>query len=158
MFFLLQMLFVCNYWCNTSALLHMSLLEYGLPVPGTRIWTSLICFVKLKMKIGLTETCAGSFASIPNNMEMLGTVGPPAPYVDACLESVPEMGYDALASTPRGEVCIRGNTLFSGYYKREDLTKEAMVDGWFHTGLSIYVYQNHSVTFLCYFLLDHITR
>jgi len=65
---------------------------------------------------------------------MLGTVGPPVPNVDVCLESVPEMGYDALADTPRGEVCVKGKTLFSGYHKREDLTKEVMVDGWFHTG------------------------
>jgi long-chain acyl-CoA synthetase len=65
---------------------------------------------------------------------MLGTVGPPVPKVDVCLESVPEMEYDALSSTPRGEVCIRGDTLFSGYYKREDLTKEVLVDGWLHTG------------------------
>ncbi|KAG2677053.1 hypothetical protein I3843_12G082900 [Carya illinoinensis] len=83
---------------------------------------------------GLTETCAGTFVSLPNELPMLGTVGPPVPNVDVCLESVPEMGYDALSNTPRGEVCVRGKTLFSGYYKREDLTKEVMVDGWFHTG------------------------
>lgn len=68
---------------------------------------------------------------------MLGTVGPPVPNVDVCLESVPEMGYDALSKTPRGEVCVRGKTLFSGYYKREDLTNEVMADGWFHTGFPI---------------------
>uniref|UniRef100_A0A0E0N0T0 Long-chain-fatty-acid--CoA ligase n=1 Tax=Oryza rufipogon TaxID=4529 RepID=A0A0E0N0T0_ORYRU len=84
---------------------------------------------------GLTETCAGSFVSLPNNMSMLGTVGPPVPYVEVHLESVPEMGYDALSKeSPRGEICIRGDTLFSGYHKREDLTKEVLVDGWFHTG------------------------
>ncbi|KAL5989308.1 Long chain acyl-CoA synthetase 4 [Asimina triloba] len=83
---------------------------------------------------GLTETCAGTFVSLPNEVSMLGTVGPPVPNVDVCLESVPEMGYDALSATPCGEVCVRGNTLFSGYYKREDLTKEVLVDGWFHTG------------------------
>ncbi|CAH9077328.1 unnamed protein product [Cuscuta epithymum] len=83
---------------------------------------------------GLTETCAGTFVSLPNRVDMLGTVGPPVPNVDVCLESVPEMGYDALSEIPRGEVCVKGETLFSGYYKREDLTKEAIVDGWFHTG------------------------
>lgn len=87
--------------------------------------------------VGLTETCAGSFVAQPDKLSMIGTVGPPLPIVDVCLESVPEMGYDALASTPRGEICIRGKCLFSGYYKREDLTKEVITDGWFHTGESV---------------------
>ncbi|KAI7739207.1 hypothetical protein M8C21_005629, partial [Ambrosia artemisiifolia] len=83
---------------------------------------------------GLTETCAGSFVSMPNEMGMLGTVGPPVPNLDARLVSVPEMNYDALSSKAQGEICIRGDVLFSGYHKREDLTKEVLVDGWFHTG------------------------
>ncbi|KAI3522482.1 hypothetical protein L1887_00299 [Cichorium endivia] len=83
---------------------------------------------------GLTETCAGSFVSLPNQMSMVGTVGPPVPNLDARLESVPEMNYDAVSSKPRGEICIRGDTLFLGYHKRDDLTKEVLIDGWFHTG------------------------
>lgn len=75
-------------------------------------------------------------------MSMLGTVGPPVPYVEVHLESVPEMGYDALSKeSPRGEICIRGDTLFSGYHKREDLTKEVLVDGWFHTGMPTYAFE-----------------
>ncbi|KAG4987441.1 hypothetical protein JHK85_030424 [Glycine max] len=83
---------------------------------------------------GLTETCAGTFVSLPNEIEMLGTVGPPVPNGDVCLESVPDMGYNALATTPRGEICLKGKTLFAGYYKCEDLTKEVLIDEWFHTG------------------------
>ncbi|KAL5167997.1 Long chain acyl-CoA synthetase 4 [Glycine soja] len=83
---------------------------------------------------GLTETCAGTFVSLPNEIEMLGTVGPLVPNVDVCLESVPDMGYNALATTPRGEICLKGKTLFAGYYKCEDLTKEVLIDEWFHTG------------------------
>jgi len=93
------------------------------------------------MKTGLTETCAGTFVSLPNEIEMLGTVGPPVPNVDVCLESVPDMGYNALATTPRGEICLKGKTLFAGYYKCEDLTKEVLIDEWFHTGYFIYVFQ-----------------
>ncbi|GFY92306.1 AMP-dependent synthetase and ligase family protein [Actinidia rufa] len=77
---------------------------------------------------GFTETCAGSFVARPDELGMIGTVGPPLPNVEVFLESVPEIGYDALLSTPRGELCIRGQVLFSGYYKSEDLTKEVMID------------------------------
>ncbi|KAK6946184.1 AMP-binding enzyme, C-terminal domain [Dillenia turbinata] len=92
------------------------------------------CCPSLLQGYGLTETCAGCFTSIANVFSMVGTVGVPITTVDARLESVPELGYDALAIVPRGEICIRGKTLFSGYYKRKDLTGEVMVDGWFHTG------------------------
>eukprot|EP01018_Ginkgo_biloba_P032203 Gb_18621 [translate_table: standard] len=83
---------------------------------------------------GLTETCAGSITSLANVFSMIGTVGAPVTTVEMRLKSVPDMGYDALSERPQGEICIRGKTLFSGYYKREDLTKEVVVDGWFHTG------------------------
>jgi long-subunit acyl-CoA synthetase (AMP-forming) len=107
---------------TTLALLHLAAL------------LSLSCFL-FNFLSGLTETCAGSFISLPNEMNMLGTVGLPLQHTEVRLESVPEMGYDALGNTPRGEVCIRGKTLFSGYYKRDDLVKEVMIDGWFHTGM-----------------------
>lgn len=84
--------------------------------------------------VGLTESCGGCFTSIANVFPMIGTVGVPMTTIEARLESVPEMGYDALSAVPRGEICLQGNTLFSGYHKRQDLTNEVLVDGWFHTG------------------------
>ncbi|PIN13790.1 Long-chain acyl-CoA synthetases (AMP-forming) [Handroanthus impetiginosus] len=83
---------------------------------------------------GLTETCGSIFVSTPDKLKMPGTVGSLVPNVDVCLKSVPEMGYDALSSTPHGEVCIRGDTLFLAYLNREDLTRKAFDDGWFQTG------------------------
>ncbi|XP_073109538.1 LOW QUALITY PROTEIN: long chain acyl-CoA synthetase 4 [Elaeis guineensis] len=106
-------------------------------IKDSRLKPTIFCVVPLvldRIYAGLTETCAGTFVSLPNDFSMLGTVGPPVPNVDVHLESVPEMGYDALSSIPHGEICIRGKTLFSGYHKREDLTNEVMIDGWFHTG------------------------
>jgi long-chain acyl-CoA synthetase len=42
---------------------------------------------------------------------MVGTVGVPITTIEVRLESVPEMGYDALSSVPCGEICLRGKTL-----------------------------------------------
>ncbi|XP_068502864.1 probable CoA ligase CCL6 isoform X2 [Phaseolus vulgaris] len=83
---------------------------------------------------GLTESCGGCFTAISNVFSMMGTIGVPTTTIEARLESVPEMGYDALSTEARGEICLRGNTLFSGYHKRQDLTEQVLVDGWFHTG------------------------
>ncbi|PKA54687.1 Long chain acyl-CoA synthetase 1 [Apostasia shenzhenica] len=83
---------------------------------------------------GLTETCGQTTVGYPDDLSLIGTVGVMTTFTELRLEEVPEMGYDPLAEPSRGEICVRGKTVFSGYYKNPELTKEAIIDGWFHTG------------------------
>ena len=83
---------------------------------------------------GLTETCAASFIMLPDP-RMAHTVGPPLAPTEFRFESVDELKYDATASPPKGEICMRGPMLFAGYFKDPEKTAaEFDADGFFHTG------------------------
>ncbi len=43
-------------------------------------------------------------------------------------------GKNRLPERHIGEIAIRGNALFSGYYRRPDLTAQVIRDGWYLTG------------------------
>ncbi|KAJ4969468.1 hypothetical protein NE237_016169 [Protea cynaroides] len=83
---------------------------------------------------GLTETCGLATVGFPDEMSMIGAVGVPSVYSEIRLEEVSEMGYNPVGNPPCGEICVRGKTVFAGYHKDPDLTKESFRDGWFHTG------------------------
>ena len=59
------------------------------------------------------------------------SVGVPPPFFE--MRIVDESGND-LAPGEVGEICGRGPILMPGYYKRPDLTAEAVKDGWLHSG------------------------
>ncbi|KJE90154.1 fatty acyl-CoA synthetase [Capsaspora owczarzaki ATCC 30864] len=95
-----------------------------------------VCFCPVVFQgYGLTETCAAS--AITNyNDTLLGRVGPPLAVNEYKLTDVPDMNYFVTDKpNPRGELWIRGNNVFKGYFKDPKKTAEDLdADGWFHTG------------------------
>ena len=69
---------------------------------------------------GLTETTAGATCNRPDAMKV-GTVGRPIPGV-------------SIKIADDGEILMKGDNVFVGYYNNPDATKEALDNGWFHTG------------------------
>ncbi|KAJ2783148.1 medium-chain fatty acid-CoA ligase faa2 [Coemansia interrupta] len=83
---------------------------------------------------GQTESIASGVLQNPNDVST-GNTGIPSPGVDIRLRSIPEMGYDATVSTcPRGELMIRSEGIFSGYFKAPEKTAETMDGEWLASG------------------------
>ncbi|RWS10257.1 long-chain-fatty-acid--CoA ligase 5-like protein, partial [Dinothrombium tinctorium] len=82
---------------------------------------------------GQTECCGPATASFPGDYSM-GHVGPPLACCQVKLIDVPEMNCYA-DENGMGEVCIKGENVFIGYYKNSEKTSEVLdEDGWLHTG------------------------
>ncbi len=69
---------------------------------------------------GMTETSTAATISTPEDFKV-GTIGKPFP---GCEVKIAE----------DGEILVKGPNVFQGYYKNEEATREAIVDGWLHTG------------------------
>lgn len=91
--------------------------------------------VQLFQGYGMTETCGIASVQLDGDFSN-GNVGPPSPCVEVCLESIPELYYTVHDEPfPRGELLVRGPSIFSGYFKNEQETRKVVeADGWFHTG------------------------
>ena len=95
---------------------------------------------------GLTESATGGGTT---NMRdpVTGHIGGPSEAIKIRLKDLPDMEY--LSSDkpyPRGEICMTGPCIFSGYYKRPDKTAEAFDgEGWFQTGDVGMIYPNGSI-------------
>ncbi|CAF3480669.1 unnamed protein product [Rotaria sp. Silwood1] len=81
---------------------------------------------------GQTESAGAGTSTHPTDMSY-GTIGSPVPVVEIKLVDIPDTIYRSEMN--QGEVCIRGPTVFKGYYGDEAKTREVIdKDGWLHTG------------------------
>ncbi|THB68184.1 MAG: hypothetical protein D6B26_00855 [Spirochaetaceae bacterium] len=79
---------------------------------------------------GMTEAAPIISSNHPWCFKM-GTSGKPFPTVQ--VKIVKQDGTEA-AVGEKGEICVRGPNVMLGYLKNEQATKEALRDGWLHTG------------------------
>ena len=74
---------------------------------------------------GITE-CAPLISVNRFDLDDCTTVG----FVLPCLE----IKFDDVTDEGIGEICVKGDNVMLGYYKRPDLTEQVLKDGWFSTG------------------------
>lgn len=76
--------------------------------------------IKLRQFYGQTENSAITAMQAPNEVR-LHTVGEPVPGVEAKIDE-------------SGEILLRAESVFEGYFNKPEATAEALTDGWLHTG------------------------
>ncbi|KAF9182459.1 hypothetical protein BGZ51_004725 [Haplosporangium sp. Z 767] len=84
---------------------------------------------------GQTEQAAGLSMSYRGDLTS-GQVGPPQLCVEVKLRDLPAMNYTSQDKPfPRGEIMLRGSSVFKGYYKAPKQTEETLdAEGWASTG------------------------
>jgi long-chain acyl-CoA synthetase len=78
------------------------------------------CGIPVLEGYGMTETSTVATSSTPEE-HRFGSIGRPLPGVEVKIAD-------------DGEILLRGANIFRGYYKNDDASFGAVVDGWLHTG------------------------
>ncbi|WP_366656079.1 long-chain fatty acid--CoA ligase [Fodinicurvata sp. EGI_FJ10296] len=88
---------------------------------------------KLVEGYGLTESSPIACANPLFGVNKPGSIGLPLPGTEVHIISL-EDGRTSMPMGERGEVCLRGPQIMTGYLGREDETASTLVDGLLHTG------------------------
>lgn len=93
----------------------------GAPIAPEILKSFRILGLPIREAYGLTEA-SGATTMQTSDASPVGTVGVPYPGVE-------------LKLAEDGEILIRGDVVFKGYYKNDEATREAIdADGWLHSG------------------------
>lgn len=95
-----------------------------------------VCFcADIREGYGQTENAGVCLMMLPDD-KVLGSCGPPVMGMELRLKDCPELGYTSKDSPmPRGELLSRGQSVFDGYFKDEEKTRETIDEqGWMHSG------------------------
>ncbi len=97
-------------WCATGAA----------PISPEIIKFYYALGIRMREGYGMTETTGAISIHLLGQVKP-GTVGIPYPGIEVKIDTT-------------GEILIRGENVFKGYFKEDDLTQQTIVDGWLHTG------------------------
>jgi long-chain acyl-CoA synthetase len=100
-----------------------------MPVEMIRRLRELVPGALITEGYGLTEVTMGATMgpTFQSGVNKAGTVGVPIFDTEIRIDG-------AEAPGERGEVCIRGPQVMTGYHNRPDATADVLVDGWLYTG------------------------
>ncbi len=115
---------------DMSSLTHVG--SGGAPIPeAVRVEFEKEFDCSVKQGYGLSETAAVLSGYKQDEAYRVGSVGRPVAGVDVCIL---DNDNQPVAPGEPGEICARGPHVMRGYLNKDKATKEAIVDGWLHTG------------------------
>lgn len=82
---------------------------------------------------GLTETAPVLACTPTSGSDKRNSIGLPFPRTELCLRALDDPIQLAPPDSP-GEICARGPQVMAGYWRNEEATAQAFVEGWFRTG------------------------
>ncbi len=116
--------------------LDVSSLRYGvcgaapMPVEAIRKFEETFNMIIVE-GYGLTESTAGATANPINGVRKIGSIG--IPFAGSEIQIMDDEDKE-VPQGEVGEICIRGDNVMKGYFKKPEETAQTLRSGWLHTG------------------------